>query len=60
MDGVLEGSGFSNIPVAAKLLSCEVPDEYVPTEAEMRSQLEGEVFGSVEFGEVVRRRKVVR
>ena len=38
----------------------EVPDEYVPTEAEMRSQLEGEVFGAVEFGEVVRRRKVVR
>ena len=26
-DGVLEGSGFSNIPVAAKLLSCEVEND---------------------------------
>ena len=38
----------------------EVPDEYVPTESEMRSQLEEEVFGEVEFGEVVRKKRPVR
>ena len=37
-----------------------VPDEYVPTESEMRSQLEEEIFGEVEFGEIVRKKKAVR
>ena len=38
----------------------EVPDEYVPTESEMRSQLEEEVFGEVEFGEIIRKKKPLR